>query len=218
MDDAGVQHDIDDEDERGHLRRCIVTRERGVPETMLRFVVAPGGDLVLDLSARLPGRGIWLSAKRDVVETAQSRHSFAKAARQVVNVPDGLGKLVHDALERRLVESLTLARRAGQALCGFTKCREWIVSGKVGAVVQGAGGSQDELVRLLSGARSLPVATMSVEALAKAFGREHAVYAVVARGALARRLMIEHERFLGLAERPVSGSREARGGWEQAGI
>ena len=216
--DSALDQDAVEVD-RGHggLRRCIVTRSHAAPETMLRFVVSPDGIVTPDLSARLPGRGIWLSARRDVLETARTRHMFSKAARQAVQVPDDLDAVIRAGLEQRVIESVTLARRAGQALCGFTKCREWIVARKVGAVIQSFGASPDELARLLSGARELPVATIPAGMLAKAFGREHAVYGVVARGALARRLLIEHERFLGLAEGPVPGAPDMRAGVEQAG-
>ncbi|GBR28049.1 RNA-binding protein [Kozakia baliensis] len=207
-----------DERESGSLRRCIVTRVQDSPERMLRFVVSPDGMIIPDLAGKLPGRGIWLSAKRDVLETAVTRNVFAKAARRSVQLPDDLVLILVEALKRRVADSLGLARRAGQAICGFVKCREWIAAGKAGLVVQGAGGSPDELRRLLSGARELPVATLSSEMLATAFGREHAVYAVLAPGALALRLMAEHERFLGLTEGSVPGPRAVRSGREQAGI
>ncbi len=56
--------------ERGPLRRCAVTRVQSTPEKLLRFAVAPDGTLMPDLSGRLPGRGIWLMARRDVLEKA----------------------------------------------------------------------------------------------------------------------------------------------------
>ena len=38
-------------------RTCIVTREVGPPDAMIRFVVGPDGVVVPDLRHRLPGRG-----------------------------------------------------------------------------------------------------------------------------------------------------------------
>src|ERR1700712_5945250 len=54
----------------GPLRRCIVTRERLPKERMIRFVIGPDRQIVPDLTARLPGRGMWLSASRDVLESS----------------------------------------------------------------------------------------------------------------------------------------------------
>jgi len=58
----------DEEPETGPVRRCVVTRERLPKEQMFRFVVGPDRALIPDLAGKLPGRGIWLSASRDVIE------------------------------------------------------------------------------------------------------------------------------------------------------
>lgn len=186
--------------ERGPLRRCVVTRERMPKERMIRFVVSPDRVLTPDLAARLPGRGIWLSAHRDVLETARTRGAFNRAARGQVILPPDLPAMLHDGLLRRIADCLGLARRAGQAVCGYAKVREWIVEGRAAVIVQAADGSPDERSRLLSGARDLPVvAVMSGTRLAVAFGRDHVVHAALSRGALADRLVAESERFAGLA-------------------
>ena len=80
---------------------------------MIRFVVAPDRLLVPDLVAKLPGRGIWLSARRDVLETARTRGAFARAARGPVTVPADLVELVQSGLVRRITELLGQSRRAG---------------------------------------------------------------------------------------------------------
>ncbi|WP_369345700.1 hypothetical protein [Asaia prunellae] len=83
-----------------------------------------------------------MSAGRDVLDTARTRHLFSRAARQPVTVPEDIAQVLVSGIEARLVQGLGLARRAGQALCGFVKCREWIVGGKAGLVIQGSGGSR----------------------------------------------------------------------------
>ncbi len=214
-----------DEPERGPLRRCIVTRERLPKERMIRFVVAPDRRLTPDLAARLPGRGIWLSAHRDVLETARTRGAFARAARGQVILPPDLPALLQDGLLRRMADCLGLARRAGQAVCGYARVREWITDGRAAVVVQAVDGSPDERSRLLSGARGLPVvAAFSAAGLAAAFGRDHVVHAALSRGALADRLVAEGGRFAGLADaaarvRPASTRPDGgRGGGPADGL
>ena len=120
----------DDAAETGPLRRCIVTRERLPKERMIRFVVGPDRAVVPDLTATLPGRGIWLSASGDVIERARAQgglgRAFARAARGPVLVPPDLPAVLETALVRRISELLGLARRAGQAVAGFDKAREWL--------------------------------------------------------------------------------------------
>ena len=85
---------------------------------MIRFVVGPGRTLVPDLTATLPGRGIWLSASGDVLETARAQgglgRAFARAARGPVTVPPDLPAVLEAALVRRIGELLG-TRPAGRA-------------------------------------------------------------------------------------------------------
>ena len=178
---------------------------------MIRFVIGPDRAVVPDLAARLPGRGIWLSAARDVVETARLRGAFAKAARGPVTVPPDLLDMLQAALVRRISESLGLARRAGQTVAGFEKAREWLRDGRAGVVIQAADGSPEERARFLSSARGTVAvhAPLSAEALGAVFGRDRAVHVVVALGALAERIALDCMRLGGLAPAPAANDKDA---------
>ncbi len=189
--------DDHDDDEQGPLRRCIVTRARQSPETMIRFVLGPDRQLVPDLRANLPGRGMWLSARRDVLETALARKAFARAARAEVVIPADLPAIIEAALTRRVIELLGLTRRAGHAVSGFTKAREWLVADRAVLIVQASDGSIEERSRLLNG-RAVPViAPLPAQALGRIFGRDHAVHVAVSAGRLATMLRVETERLAG---------------------
>jgi predicted RNA-binding protein YlxR (DUF448 family) len=196
--------DLPDEPETGPLRRCAMTRERLPKERMIRFVVAPDRSIVPDVAASLPGRGIWLSARADVIENARARGAFAKAARGQVTVPADLLSVLQFAVSRRVGDTLGLARRAGQAACGFSKAREWLAAGRVGLVVQARDGSVDERARFLGGAagRVPTVAPMDAAQLGVVFGRDHVVHVAIAPGPLAMRLLHESQRLAGLMGLP----------------
>jgi hypothetical protein len=198
-DEAG--DDSADEPETGPLRRCAVTRERLPKEQMIRFVIGPDRQVVPDIAAKLPGRGIWLSARGDVIETARKRGAFAKAARGQVTVPPDLSAVLCMALTRRIGDTLGLARRAGQATFGFVKAREWLVAGRVGLVIEARDGSGEERARFLGGrAADFPVVMpLDGAQLGAVFGRDHVVHVVVAPGRLASMLRVEAERLAGLA-------------------
>ncbi len=195
-----------DEPETGPLRRCAVTRERLAKERMIRFVVGPDRRIIPDIAARLPGRGIWLSARADVLETARTRGAFTKAARGQVLVPPDLTSFLQASLARRIGEILGLARRAGQAVAGFGKAREWLVAGRVGVVVQASDGSPDERARFLAGWREkvAVIAPLDGAALGSVFGRDHAVHVAVAEGRLATMLRHEAERLAGISLAGIS--------------
>ncbi|MSP30983.1 MAG: RNA-binding protein [Acetobacteraceae bacterium] len=187
-------------EETGPLRRCVATRMRLPKERMIRFVVGPDWNIVPDLTATLPGRGIWLSARDDVIETARTRGAFNRAARGQVVVAADLLSVLQAGLARRIGELLGLTRRAGQSVCGFQKAREWLLDGRAWLVVQAADGSAQECARFLSGVQGkLPaVAPLAGDALGAIFGRDHVVHVVVAPGRLATALRTECDRLAGL--------------------
>ncbi len=178
---------------------------------MIRFVVAPDRLLVPDLAARLPGRGIWLSARGDVIETARTRGAFAKAARGSVTVPPDLLSVLQSALVRRIGDHLGLARRAGQAVAGFAKAREWLQTGRAALMVQAVDGSADERARLIGAWPGPVVSPLSAAELGAIFGRDHAVHVAVADGKLAERIHQEAARLAGLREpEDVTAARRSR--------
>jgi predicted RNA-binding protein YlxR (DUF448 family) len=176
---------------------------------MIRFVVAPDRTLVPDLTATLPGRGIWLSACGDVIETARAQgglgRAFARAARGPVNVPPDLPAVLEAALLRRIGELLGLARRAGQAVAGFDKAREWLRAGRVRLVLQASDGSAAERERFLSGVEISVLAPLPAAALGRVFARDHVVHVAIAPGRLGERLAIEAGRLEGLRRDAAGG-------------
>ncbi len=174
---------------------------------MLRFVVSPAGELVFDVAATLPGRGMWLSASGDVVELAIKRGVFARAAKAPVKSPANLRDVVVDRLAARVTDLLGLARRSGAAISGFEKAREWLTAGKAVLVVQAADGSAEERARFLGG-RDLPVvAVLDAAALGRIFGRDHAVHVAITGGRLAGMIEVEAARLAGVR---TSGHTAAR--------
>ena len=166
---------------------------------MLRFVIGPDRQVVPDLAARLPGRGLWLSARADVLETACAKGAFARAARGMVTVPADLDATLRKGLAQRIADQLGLARRAGQAVAGYDGARGWVQTGRAGLVLQASDGSQDERRRLLSGVRVAVAWPMEAAGLGAVFGRDQVVHVAVASGRLADMLMNEIGRLSGLS-------------------
>lgn len=206
--------ELEDEPETGPLRRCMLTRERLPKEKMIRFVVGPDRAIVPDLSARLPGRGIWLSARGDVLEPGRTEadshrllvRAFARAARGQVAVPPNLSSLLEEALVRRITELLGLARRAGQAMAGFEKAREWLKADRARLVLQASDGSAAERTRFLSGvSSSMPVLDpLPGAAMGRLFGRDFVVHVAIAPGKLGESLVTEAGRLAGLKDKTIA--------------
>ena len=185
-------------EEGGTVRRCIVTGAIRPKAELVRFVVGPEGTIVPDVAGRLPGRGLWLTARRDIVALATSKRIFARAARAQVGVDEGLADQVERLLAKRCCAILGLARRAGQALAGFVKVRTLVVSGGAAVLVEAADGGSDSRAKLAALAPALPVVDrLSCAELSAAFGREHVVHAALTPGRLASSLLAEAARLGG---------------------
>ena len=182
------------------LKRCIVSNVEMPRDQMVRFVVGPDEEIVADIEARLPGRGFWLSARRDVIHTACAKNHFAKAARTKVKVPDDLADRVERLLVRRCQDLIGLARRAGQAVSGFAKVEVWLKSGKpAGVLLAAVDGAEDGRKKVRSWAEDAPViVALDADELGLAFSRERTVHVIVAPGRLAEGLLVTARRLEGL--------------------
>lgn len=108
---------------RHNDRKCIGTGAALAPEAMaIRFVRGPEGELVPDLSEKLPGRGAWLSADRDALFTALKKGAFARAFKAPTHLPTETAEAFADQLSglllNRAVSRLGLARKAGEMILG----------------------------------------------------------------------------------------------------
>lgn len=203
------------------IRRCLATGARRPQAEMIRFVLAPDGTVTPDLAAKLPGRGMWLSADVGSIKTACARNLFAKAARAKAVIPADLAGEVERLLARRCVETLSLARRAGEALTGFEKVRAALEKGEAAVLVEAADAAEDgrrklaQAARRAGGAEIASVAGLTADEIGEVFGRERAVHAALLPGGLAGKLTRDARRLEGF--RPRAAAVDATDGSGTAG-
>ncbi len=192
----------DDPDPSGPHRRCIVSGTVLPKESLMRFVVAPDGTVVPDLEKTLPGRGLWLSPRRDMIETAVTKRAFARAARRKVEVPPDLADRIDLLMRRKFLSLLGLARRSGAVTAGFDKVRALLKDQRQGAAVllEASDGAEDGRGKIRALAPGLPVIDLFTAAeLGGALGRDIVVHGVVtaqgrAQASMAARLTEQAER------------------------
>ncbi len=201
----------DDEIDTGPNRRCIASGESRPISHLVRFVVGPEDTIFPDIDGRLPGRGLWLSADRAMIETAASKRLFSKAARQNVRVDAGLADTVADLLKRRCLNHLGLARRAGLVAVGAEKVKAQIATGRTAVLLEAADGSVPERAKHTALAPTLPVVDLfSSSELGAALGREAAVHVALLPGRLTATLVEDAARYAGVrrSEDPLIDSHK----------
>jgi len=200
-------------DRNGPERRCIVSGESQPRGGLIRFVVGPGAQVVPDIEGKLPGRGFYIAADRAMIAQAVTRKLFARAARQPVTVPPELETLVHDLQTRRVIELIALGRKAGQAIAGYEKVRDALMSGGAVALIQASDGSERGKSKLRPPAgEGRHITCLNAGEIGLAFGREHVIHAALAAGGLSARVVEEAAKLARLRgqEGGVDAPREDR--------
>ena len=202
-------------------RRCIATMESHPQSRMIRFVLSPEGEVTPDLAHRLPGRGAWVIATREAIETAVKKNAFARAFKGKVRASAELSGQVENLLIKRALDQLGLVKRAGDLILGFEKVREAVRTARPGCLIEASDGAEDgrqKLMSLLLGAhgpdrsvaappgnderpenQGLPpvIGCFSSDELGMALGRERVIHACLKQGRFAQNWMGELKRLSG---------------------
>ena len=187
----------------GRMRLCAVTRSEASAEDLIRFVRAPDGVIVPDLDLCLPGRGVWVSCLRETLEKAIRTKSFARSLHTDAAVPPDLAQRVDGLLERRVIDALALANKAGAAIAGFQQVDAALDKAAVLVLLHGSEAAADGRAKLdrkfqaicrARGVEAPIIGALTVAQMSLAMGRPSVVHAALIPGGLARRFLREAGR------------------------
>lgn len=188
-------------------RSCALSRMVRPEGDLIRFVAAPDGTVVVDLAARLPGRGAWVTGTRESVEEVVRKGVFARALKAKVTAPADLAVAIEAQLRKRALSYLSMANKAGEVVSGFFKLETALGRGELAALLhaqEAAADGREKLDRRLKAAQlgaPAPIGLFSVAELSLALGRANVVHAGLKGGGASRKLLVEVRRlglYLGL--------------------
>lgn len=179
-------------------RRCVVSGEVQPKFGMIRFVLGPEDMIYPDLAQKLPGRGIWVTADKEMIEKAATKGLFARAAKTAVKIPEGLADLVEAGQAIRVVELVSMVRKTGRAVIGFEKVKGWLSEGRAKVLLQASDGSERGKGKLWTPEGGRWFGCLTASELGLAFGRDHAIHGALAKGALTQRVIEEAAKLTGL--------------------
>jgi predicted RNA-binding protein YlxR (DUF448 family) len=184
-------------DRSATMRMCAVTRLVRPIDELIRFVVAPSGEVIPDLKRKLPGRGMWVSASHQAVAEAVRRNHFSKGFKRQLKAAPTLAADTEALLVRAAIEALAMAAKAGQVVSGFSKVEGALgqrqAANPVKALIHASDGAADGIRKLDAIARQnavnsdespeLPVvAALTSEQLDLALGRSNVIHAALLAG------------------------------------
>ena len=208
-----VAKKMDEEEAMQRERRCIVSGDVMPDSRLVRFVAAPDGQVVPDVAAKLPGRGLWVTATRKAVTLAVEKKLFARAAKAPVTAAADLAERTEKALVTRMLGDLGIARRSGALVLGFDNVLRALDSARPpGILIEAIDGSGDGKRKLYNAAHARGMKPQVLECLTSAelglaLGRENVIHAAVQPGGLAERLTFDAERLKGF--RPAGNERDS---------
>lgn len=184
-------------------RQCLVTRQILPKAEMIRFVLAPDGQVVPDLKQRLPGRGVWVTARYDIIQTAAQKGMFARGFKEKTQDCGMLAALVSEQLEKSCLSALSMTRKAGQIVTGFAKVESTIAQSPLMGLLHAADAAEDGKKKLAQALRRrygsddrVPVIRLfSAQELSTALGQGNVVHAALLAGS-ASKSFLEQARML----------------------
>jgi len=182
----------------GPERKCLATGEVRPKGDLLRFVASPDGVVVADILGKLPGRGFYVLADREALDTAVKKKLFSRGAKTQVTVPEGLVGEVERQLGQRVVDLISLARKSGRAVAGYEKVKSWLDREEARVLIQATDGSERGKTKLSTPHEGTYIGWLTADELGLAFGRQTVIHCALASGGLTVRVVEEAQRLKGL--------------------
>jgi len=184
--------------ESGAERTCLATGGVQRKYKLIRFVVGPDGEVVPDIMGKLPARGMWVTADRAALETAVKKGLFSRSAKQPVKTPDDLVDEVEKQMARRVVDLISMQRKAGKAVAGYEKVKGWLQTEEALVLIQAVDGSGRGKSKLSTPHYGHYIGCLTADELGLAFGRQTVIHGALASGGLTLRVVEEAHRLNGV--------------------
>ena len=176
-------------------RKCIVCGETLPKENLLRFTLTPDNQIVPDFKKKLPGKGVWVKNSKKSLSIAVEKNLFAKVLKTKANVSQDLVETVQKLLQKRALDAISLARKAGVLVTGFEKVCDALKKNKAAFVLEAKDAGHDGHDRIMNMAKNLQVFhTFNREELDKELDKVNTVHVAFLHGEMANAVKSEISR------------------------
>lgn len=187
----------------GPARTCILSRDSGSRDGLVRLAISPDGAVLPDVRAKAPGRGAWIGVNRAELEIAQAKGKLKGALARAfkgaaLSIPADLGEQVEAQLRRHALDRLGLEAKAGHLVIGGERIDTAARKGQLHLLLHAGDARADGMGKLAQAWRVgsdregsdlkglvLPVTRTT---LSLALGRENVVHAGLTDASAARRV------------------------------
>jgi predicted RNA-binding protein YlxR (DUF448 family) len=159
-------------------RTCLGCKAKRMPQDFLRLACTPHGDVILDRSGRLPGRGAYVCVEAGCLRKALRSARLALAFKRPVGVPafETVYQAAVALLYERLGACLSMAQKAGAVISGSTPLRNAYAHAKIVCMVLATdiAAARAEEYRIWCAQQNIPCWTLfTKETLGSLIGKGH---------------------------------------------
>ena len=187
----------------GPERTCILSREHGSRDGLIRLALSPHGQVLPDIRAKAPGRGAWIGVPRADLDIAIAKGKLKGALSRAfktgeLTIPTDLSERIADQLQRAFLDRLGLEAKSGNITTGTAKIDAAARSGQAHLLLHASDARPDGAGKLAqawrvgrdlegSGEKGLAL-PLPRTILSLALGRENVVHIAVTDPAAAGRI------------------------------
>ena len=177
------------------IRKCLVTGINTDKKHLIRFVIDPKKNLIADIEQTLPGRGYWVQAEREIILKALKNKVFFKAISDKITIQLNLLDIIEKQIKQKLINQISLSRKAGKAIFGFDKIKSILASKTINLLIQANDGSIKEKKRIV--VKSIPQIIdncLSGSELGKIFGKDWVVHCAILDAKISEKMIFNANR------------------------
>lgn len=131
--------------------------------------------------------------------SAITKNLFSRAAKAPAKIPEAFLDLIERLLVKRVIETISLARRGGEVVSGFEVVKGALISQRAKILIQASDGSERQLGKLRSPeGKNVYFNCLTQAELGLAFGRDYAIHAALTGGGLTKKVRAEATRLAGI--------------------
>ena len=178
-------------------RTCIACRQVQDKKQLIRYVVAPNGEILVDYRQRLPGRGSYTCPTLDCLQGAIKNNAFVRSYKGKCSVATytELHRQLKVAIDQKIIGLIGMARKSGQITAGTNAVIEKLRKSKSLALVIMAedisGSIGSKIDGLVQKNKIYGVRLYTKQAIGQLLGKEERSAIAIPAGKLASSMLVE---------------------------
>lgn len=178
------------------MRKCVLTGNVKPKDELLRFILLPDGTVVPDFNKKLAGHGFYISNSKKLLTELTVKNPLNKILHTKTMINENLPEMVEQILRKKGLDTVNLARKAGDLVLGLEKVKDIIARGKAAFVIEANDAGDDGKQKIAAMAKDLEQYDLyDIATLSKALGRENTVYLAVKNTPMSKAVRLAFKRY-----------------------